>query len=164
MDGITHTMTGLLIGTAGGNRKEILYAAIVTGILGSLLIDADSLLRWIVDMEAFYKYHRVYTHNIFALPIMAAISSVPAWIWIRGHYLRFYLIALVAIVVHILMDIVCIWEHKLFFPFSDKDYALSWVKSDTYIPVLVAVILLAPVAYYIRDRMFAKQSEKEESS
>jgi inner membrane protein len=162
MDGITHAMTGVLIGSAGANYKKILYPAILTGVLGSLLIDADSLLRWVMDMKAFWKYHRVYTHNVFAIPILALISSIPAWIWVRGKYLRFYVIALVAVIVHNAMDIVCIWPHKLLFPLSDKDFSLSWVKSDTCIPVLVAVILLAPVSIYIRDRMFARQAEKEE--
>ncbi|MFO8058170.1 MAG: metal-dependent hydrolase [bacterium] len=150
MDTVTHSMTGFLMGASAARKKDNLYAALLTGVLASVLLDADSLLQ-VWDYGLYVRYHRLFTHNLPVAPLFALLASLPAWRWVRDRYLFYYLIAFSSILVHLIMDMVCSWPLLLFYPFSKKDFALNWVgfTSNT---VLLTVCVLAVAVLWLRHK------------
>lgn len=138
MDLITHSMTGLLIGSAAAAKKDKLYAVILAGVLASALIDVLDVWLYLVDINLYREYHRVYTHTIFGAPLYAALAAVPAWLWVRERYAFLYLISIFSILAHLGMDVLCEWPILLLFPLSDKDFAQGYIVYSSRI-VLFAV-------------------------
>ena len=81
MDAVTHMMAGVVISSAVAVKKEDqLYPLLLTGALASVICDFDGAMKPFVDYNAFRVYHRVFTHNLFVLPVLAALAALPAWI------------------------------------------------------------------------------------
>ena len=152
MDLVTHSMTGFLIGSVAATKKDRLYAVLLTGVVAAALIDLLDVWLYFVDHDIYRNYHRVFTHTLLGVPFYAALGSLPAWLWVRGRYLFFYLIALASILAHLAMDMVCEWPILLFYPLSKKDFSLSYIVYSSR-TVLIVVTLLAIGILYLRQRM-----------
>jgi len=159
MDVVTHSMAGLLIGSLAGAKDDRLYPALLTGALASALPDLDAFIK-LGGMDLFYKYHRVFTHTVFATPFIAAPAALPAWIWFKKHYLFFYLIACGSFLTHLGLDLVALWPIMLFYPLSKKDYAMNLLNNkDTSYVALFALTVLTMGMLYLLD----KKRRKNES-
>jgi len=156
MDVATHAMTGMLIGSAVALRKGRLYPLLLTGAAASAIPDLDAFIR-IAGSDYFFKYHRVFTHTIFAAPLLAALASLPAWIWEKKGYLLIYLLAFAVLLVHLGMDVLCMWPIRLFYPLGNKDYALNLFNNkDTSMIVLFIVTIATLGMLYYHNWMEAK--------
>jgi len=158
MDVVTHSMAGLLIGSLAAIKTNKVYPVLLTGALASALPDIDAFIA-IGGMDFFHKYHRVFTHTVFATPFLALLATLPAWIWVRSRYVFSYLIAFFCNLIHLGMDVICLWPIQLFYPFSEKDYAMNLLNNkDTSYTVLFAVTISAVLMLYLLEK---KRRERE---
>ena len=141
MDLITHSVTGLLIGSVAATEKDKLYAVLLTGAFAAALIDVLDIWLYFVDLDIYRTYHRVFTHTLIGAPLYAVLGALPAWLWVRRRYLFLYIIALVSILVHLLMDVICEWPILLLFPLSKKDFALSYIVFSSRVVLIVVTVL-----------------------
>lgn len=166
MDGITHAMAGVLIGSAAAGGRKTLYPMAVAGLAGALLPDLDAPVLVLADIidpgetgggYYFYTYHRIFTHTVFAAPFLALLAALPAWIWLRSNYVRAYLIGLGAVLGHFLLDWPCHWTIHFLYPLSKQDFSSGWPlfhfgNMDTSVPVLAAMTALGLAAFFLRSR------------
>jgi len=155
MDLITHSMTGLLIGSVATTKKDKLYAVLLAAVVASALLDVLDVWLYLVDVDLYYHYHRVYTHTLVGAPLYAALGALPAWLWVRARYLFLYIIALVSILVHLGMDLLCEWPVLLLYPLSHKDFAQGYIIYSSRI-ILIIVTALAIGILYARQKMEEK--------
>jgi membrane-bound metal-dependent hydrolase YbcI (DUF457 family) len=155
MDLVTHSMTGLLIGSLAATRKAPLYPVLLTGVFSAALPDLDAVL-YLIDLELYFNYHRLFTHSLFLAPLYAGLAALPAWIWLRSRYFYIYLIALISILIHLGLDLPCDYQLFLLYPFSRKDFALHYISYSSR-ALLIVVTLLALAILFYRN----KDQEKE---
>jgi len=155
MDIVTHAMTGALVGAIAATKRPQLYPALLTGALASALPDLDAVLH-LIDYDLFVRYHRLFTHNLFALPLIAALAAAPASAWVRGRFLYFYLIALVSAALHLGMDLICHCRLLLLYPLSRRPFQLSIIGFSSnwaLLSITAAVILVI----YLRRRQWSAE-------
>ena len=149
MDVVTHAMTGMLIGSVAAVKKDNLYPLLLTGAVASVLPDLDSFIR-VFGSDFFFKYHRVFTHTLFGVPLLAVIASLPVWIWKKKGHLLIYTIALTATLFHSGMDVLCLWPIKLLYPLSERDFALNLFNNNdtSYAALFIITIASMGMLYY----------------
>ncbi len=147
MDNITHTLTGLALANAGLNRKTRFATAAL--LIGSNLPDIDVL--WSLGGGATYlKYHRGITHSILGGAVLAALLAAVIYALGRraappgksGPALEarwMFLVCLIALEGHVLMDFSNAYGTRLFLPFSSRWYA--WDIMFIFDPVLLAILI-----------------------
>ena len=74
---MTHTLVGTGVARLAAARREWLPQLAVTAIGAGLLPDADSWL-YLIDDSYYGRYHRVFSHSIWALAILAVVSVLLA--------------------------------------------------------------------------------------
>lgn len=161
MDIFTHSAAGLLIGAISVGKKDKIYPLLLTGVLASALPDLDAFIA-LKGVDFFYKWHRVFTHTVFAAPFIAALASAPAWIWLKGKYLKIYLVALTAFFIHLAFDVMCLWDIMLLYPLNHKSYALNlFGNKDTSLAVMAVVTIAAMAALFKHQKRLNEQTKKE---
>lgn len=157
VDFVTHSLVGAGVARLACPKREWLPQLTLAGLLGSLLMDGDS---WLIFFgpDAYGFYHRVLTHNVFALGVLSLASSGVAWgagrvrRWRRFGWFaapnlggesepgaapwRLLIgVAIVAAIFHWLYDYITGYGNlKPLWPLSQKEYALAAVASwDTVI-------------------------------
>lgn len=151
MDLVTHSMTGLLIGSVAAGKKDRLYAVLLTGAGAAALIDVLDVWLYFVNHNIYRSYHRLFTHTLLGAPFYAALGALPAWLWVRKRYFFLYFVAFASILVHLAMDMVCEWPLLLFYPLSKKDLSLGYIAYSSRI-VLIVVTVLAIGSLYLRQK------------
>ncbi|MFL6278536.1 MAG: metal-dependent hydrolase [Vicinamibacterales bacterium] len=154
MDNLTHSLFGWTIARAGLGR-DVPYAT-ATLIVASNAPDIDIVagLRSGVDYLA---VHRGPTHGplgVIGLGVVTA-AIISAWARLRSrqngvqgvathHFVRWWLLAMVGIVCHVLMDLPTSYGTRLLSPFVWTWYALDWMPIiDVYLWLVLTVALLA---------------------
>jgi inner membrane protein len=129
MDNLTHTLYGLTLAKTGLNRMA--PGATSTLLIGANLpdIDAVSLFKGKI---IYLEYHRGITHSLFGTVLEAAfLASV---VWYIGsqvsrkktsrYWWKLYLLSLIALGSHLILDFTNSYGTRLFLPFSDR--WLAW--------------------------------------
>jgi membrane-bound metal-dependent hydrolase YbcI (DUF457 family) len=139
-------MTGVLIGAAAAPRQEKPGGYILAGALASALPDLDAAL-YLVSADVYCSYHRVFTHTLFAAPILAGLAALAGWEFFKGSgFPRLYLIALAGLLVHYGMDILCDWPVLMFYPLSRLDLAQGYIQySSSLLAVLITILTVAVI-------------------
>lgn len=156
MDFVTHALVGAGVARLAAPKKEWLPQLTLAGLLGSLLMDGDSWL-FFLGPDAYGFYHRVLTHNVFALGALSLASSGLAWgagrvrPWRRfGWFVAPDLapgadptpapwriaigVALAAAALHWLYDFITGFGNlRPLWPLSQKEYALAAVESFDWV-------------------------------
>jgi inner membrane protein len=117
MDNLTHTLTGVLLARTGLNRltpRGMWIAAISANIPD---VDAVSIIG---GTETYFRYHRWITHAIVSAPVMAllVVLLVAAISRQRLPWFRAWLVALIGVASHLLLDATNPYGIRLFLPFS----------------------------------------------
>jgi inner membrane protein len=160
MEPVTHFLTGAVLARAGFNRTAA-YATIAM-TLAAEAPDIDVLWGMGGPVVGF-EHHRGFTHTFLGLPFEAAIIVGGIWLFHRWRTLRpsspnptaeqtaapvrwgvLYLLCLVALLSHILLDWTNNYGVRPFFPFNPRWYAGSFVF--IFEPVIFGLLLLALVA------------------
>ena len=142
MDTLTHALSGALAGRllarprgAGqSTNNPPVWQMVTVGTVAASFPDIDFVLGYVSEL-AYLRGHRGVTHSLILMPLwgvliawaMAALfrvfahrSGQPAFGW--RHY---YLVACVAILVHILGDLITQFGTMILAPFSDRRFGLG---------------------------------------
>ncbi len=124
MDNLTHTLTGLMLSRAGLNRFHAQSAAIL--ILAANIPDVDAVSLF-AGAGPYLHYHRGITHALIAAPVMALIPLAIVRLAVRKPIAWFagYLLALIGLANHLLLDFTNMYGIRLYLPFSD-----AWLRLD----------------------------------
>ena len=165
MDPVTHLMTGAVLSRAGFNRKAAYATLAMT--LAAEVPDLDILWSFKGPVAAF-EHHRGWTHTLIGLPIEAAIVAGVVWLIHRWfghrihstrshpagqmpapiHWPRIYLLSLIALLSHLLLDWTNNYGIRPFFPFNPRWYAGSFVFIiEPAMSVLLLAALIAPALF-----------------
>ena len=124
MDNLTHSLTGIMLARAGLNRFTPRAAWILFLAANAPDIDAVSAFGGSLN---YLHYHRYLTHSILMAPVMAALCVLAVRILWRKplRWLGAYLIALIGVGSHLLLDLTNIYGVRLLLPFSG-----TWFRLD----------------------------------
>lgn len=115
---------GAAVGYAIGG-KTFSKKAMVYGAIGSLIPDADEIVRFSTDPLAEMIHHRGFTHSVFFAPLLAPIlaawfrysRNVPFWPMFQ---LMFWVI-----LIHPLLDVFTTYGTQLLMPFTNHRFSVS---------------------------------------
>jgi inner membrane protein len=143
MDPLTHTLTGLALSRAGLNRRSVYATPIL--LLAANAPDID-ILAMAGGSAAYLHYHRHLTHALLAIPFLALLPVLIVRLFARKQFnwKWAYLISLLGVATHPLLDWMNAYGVRLFLPFSG-----DWVRLDVSSLADLwtwAVLLLAALA------------------
>ena len=172
MDFITHTLVGTGAARLIAPRRDLRPQVCLAGVLGSLLQDGDSWL-YLLGPNMYGRYHRVVSHTVWGLALVAIVCAVIAWCvtlvrrWRRfgwfvcpnlprtsdppGHCpLRWFMFAgFAAVTLHWLLDSVTGFGNLLpLWPWSQWEASLHAVESFDWF------IFLLTLAWHSGTRQF----------
>lgn len=142
MDNLTHSLVGLFLARAGCRYATPRGTAIM--VLAANAPDID-VIGSIGGATSYLHWHRNITHSLIALPVMAILTV--ALVRLVGRqpvrWLPAFLVAMLAVASHLLLDLTNNYGVRLLLPFSGR-----WFSWDTtpVIDFTIWVILLAGVA------------------
>jgi inner membrane protein len=141
MDNATHTLTGLALSRAGLNR-HVPHASFLL-MLAANIPDIDMVTLFqgpLQNLEA----HRGYTHSLIGLPFVSALPVLLTGAVFRTRLPWFaaWLISVVGVVSHLLIDWTTSYGMRLLLPFSSK-----WSYLDLFnlydLPLLAVLLFCA---------------------
>jgi inner membrane protein len=159
MDNLTHSLTGLMLSRAGLNR--FYPRADLLLIIAANIPDSDIVA--IVRGPLFYfEQHRGITHSIAAMPVMAVLSVLLVCAigrTMRG-WLAGWMIAMVGVASHLLLDWTNTYGIRMFQPFSSRWLHLDLVNLFDFIiwTVLLLGWLGSALSRLVSSEMGAKPS------
>jgi inner membrane protein len=146
MDTPTHIMIG--VGLASLSQLDPTVAAsptmsmavLIGCVIGSNAPDFDFVFK-LLGRDYYRRNHRGWSHSIFALPIWAIIiSSILFTFFLPPSYLHLFLWTLLAVIVHVLLDLFNVYGTQALKPFSPKWISFDSIPlTDWYIVALHAV-------------------------
>lgn len=124
MDNLTHTLTGVLLARAGLSRLTPRAAWIAA--LAANIPDID-VISIAAGTGPYFLYHRWATHAIAFAPLMAVVPvlAVAAISRSRLPWVKAWLVSLIAVASHLLLDSTNPYGIRLWLPFSDGWPALE---------------------------------------
>jgi inner membrane protein len=135
-------MVGLFLARAGFRHATPRATAIM--VVAANIPDID-VVSWLWGGAAYIHYHRNLTHSLIALPFMALLAVAIVRCFGRGEikWLSAWIIALIAVASHLILDLTNIYGVRLLLPFSGR-----WFHQDItpVIDVTIFSIVLLGVA------------------
>lgn len=155
MEPVTHLMTSAVLSRAGLNRKTAYATLAMT--LAAEVPDLDVLWS-LKGPVAGLEHHRGITHTFIGIPFEALVVTGFVWLihrwWLKRDvgkppdaplsWLRIYLLCIVSLLSHILLDWTNNYGVRPFFPFNPRWYAGSFVF--IFEPIIFLLLLAALVA------------------
>ncbi|MGI8743758.1 MAG: metal-dependent hydrolase [Bryobacteraceae bacterium] len=140
MDNLTHSLTGLMLSRAGLNRFDRRASLILILSANAPDVDVVSLLG---GPLSYLEYHRGLTHSLAFLPVLAAITVAVVSLFSRSWagWRAAYVLALIGVASHLLLDWTNSYAIRLLLPFSGEWFHLDWMF--VLDPLIWAVLLLA---------------------
>lgn len=170
MDFITHTLVGVGATRLVVRRRDRLPQLTLGAILGSLLIDSDSLIGVFGGVNAYGLWHRVASHSLLGMPLFALLSATIAWgvmAWKRPRRFGFYLspdldatpprapfaaflgVAVLCVGLHWCGDFITAYGNLLpLWPWSRTDVSRQWVNSFDWVIFLTTLGGFTAVRYF----------------
>ena len=138
MDNLTHTLTGLALSRAGLNR---FYARPTLVLLVASNIPDVDVFSLFGGWANYLAYHRGLTHSLAFMPVMAIFPALLALAISRSTagWKAAYLISLVGVAGHLLLDWTNAYGIRLLLPFSS-----AWLHADlnSIVDIWIWAILL----------------------
>ena len=139
MDNLTHTLTGLMMSRAGLNRLSARPGLVLMLAANVPDVDGASLLGGALN---YLHYHRWYTHSLAMAPLMAILPVLIACAVERSTkaWKSAYLLSLIGVASHLLLDWTNVYGVRLLLPFSS-----AWLHLDStsLVDLWIWAILLA---------------------
>jgi inner membrane protein len=156
LDNITHTLTGLMLSRAGCDRLTPRAAWIL--LLAANAPDIDIVTTFGGSLN-FLHYHRNVTHSLIALPVLAALCVLAVRLVSRRplRWIGAYLIALIGVASHLVLDLTNVYGVRLLEPFSGRWFRwdLTGVVDFWIWGVLVAAALAPMLARLVNAEIGA---------
>jgi inner membrane protein len=154
MDNLTHSLTGLMLSRAGLNRA--VPRATVILVLAANIPDVDAIsLLW--GPDAYIQHHRGFTHALAAIPVMALLPVLAAWVWNRGRplpWLRAWLVSIAGTATHPLLDYTNAYGIRLLLPVSSEWLALSLTS---VVDLWIWCVLISAVVFPALSRLVSSE-------
>lgn len=119
MDNLTHSLVGLFLARAGFKSATPRGTAIL--ILAANAPDLD-IVSWLGGPVLYIQWHRHVTHSLLFIPLMALLTV--AIVRLAGHlpvrWLPAWLIAMLGVASHLLLDLTNVYGVRLLLPFSGR--------------------------------------------
>jgi inner membrane protein len=143
MDNVTHTLTGLALARTG--LKRFTPHGTLLMMIAANLPDID-MVSWFGGWLPAMENHRGYTHSLLGLPFVAALAVVLTALLTRRRlpWRSAWLLALIGVISHVLLDWSMSYGVRFFIPFSS-----TWFHLDSYALldwVVLGVLAIAWVA------------------
>ncbi len=151
MDPLTHIVVNTAASRAGLNKISRLAAPML--IVTSVAADLDGLTA-LAGARAFLQGHRTITDSLCGAAGIAILTALCFTIATRKHpsspirFSRALVICLIGAALHVLFDLTNSYGVKLFWPFSEKWYALDSISEfDVILLVILAAGILLPMLF-----------------
>jgi inner membrane protein len=142
MDNLTHSLVGLMVARAAGTDRDKYLPS--TLVIAANIPDID-VVAGLGGALAYLQYHRSYTHSLAFAPVMALLPPLILWALVRARIsLRVYVLSLVGVLSHLVLDWTNAYGIRLFLPFSSRWLRLD--MTDIVDPWILVVLLLAVAA------------------
>jgi membrane-bound metal-dependent hydrolase YbcI (DUF457 family) len=156
VDNVTHSLFGWTVARAGLGRR-VPYAT-ATLILASNAPDIDIVAGFRSGVD-YFAVHRGPTHGPLGVIGLGLVTASIVWGWARlqsrraggavgvvatQQFAKWWVLAMVGIVCHVLMDLPTSYGTRLLSPFVWTWYALDWMPIiDVYLWLILAIALIA---------------------
>jgi len=119
VDNITHSLTGILLARAGLDRFTPHAAWIL--FLAANAPDADVVSAFGGSLN-YLHYHRHLTHSLVALPLLPLVCVLAVRLVSRQpvNWAGAYMIALIGVASHLVLDLTNVYGVRLLLPFSER--------------------------------------------
>ncbi len=150
MDNLTHVLTGVFLSRAGFNR--VTPKATLLLILAANAPDVD-IVTALGGSLNYLHWHRHITHSLIAAPVLALIAVAIVRILDRSvartgrlkTWLIAWLVAMVGVASHLLLDLTNVYGIRLLLPFSGEWFHLDLTAVvDIWIWSFLLLCLVAP--------------------
>ncbi len=157
MDTLTHTLGGALLGRALADKTLLgPRRALWVGAIAGAFPDVDFILRFFTDPLTFLNLHRGVTHSLILLPLWAwLLSLIFALVHRRGSaaWRDYFLLASLAILLHIAFDAVTSFGTQVLAPVSD--WKASWSTTFIIDPIFSGILIIGLITARARAALFA---------
>jgi inner membrane protein len=161
LDNLTHSLVGLFLARAGFKHVTPRGTAIM--MLAANAPDFD-VVAWFGGSESYIHWHRNITHSLIAIPFMALLAV--AIVRVAGRkeirWLPAFLIAVVAVVSHLLLDLTNVYGVRLLLPFSGRWF--HWDITQVIDLAIWAILLLGVAAPAFGRLVGSEIGEKKRES
>ncbi|HWF08122.1 MAG TPA: metal-dependent hydrolase [Bryobacteraceae bacterium] len=143
MENLTHSLVGLFLARAGLKHATPRGTAIL--VLAANAPDLD-VVSWFGGPSAYIHWHRNITHSLIALPVMAFVAVAIVRLVGRKpvRWLPAWLVAMVAVASHLILDLTNVYGVRLLLPFSGRWF--HWDTTPVIDLIIVAIGLLGVAA------------------
>jgi len=143
LDNLTHSLVGLFLARAGCKYATPRGTAIM--VLAANAPDSDVVCT-LGGAASYIHWHRHITHSLIAVPVMALLTvAVVRWVGRRPvRWLPAFLIAMLGVASHLILDLTNLYGVRLLLPFSDHWF--HWDITPVVDLVIWLILLLGVVA------------------
>jgi inner membrane protein len=143
LDNLTHSLVGLFLARAG--FKHVTPRGTAVMVLAANAPDFDAV-SWFGGSAVYIHWHRNFTHSLIAIPFMALLTvAIVRWVGRKEvRWLPAFLIAMVAVASHLILDLTNVYGVRLLLPFSGHWF--HWDLTPIVDLVLWAILFLGVVA------------------
>lgn len=156
MDPVTHGLMGFFIALFVAKKFgfENLKWPLVAGVVSALIPDIDTI-SFFFGKAGFYTYHRVATHSLIGVVLLALIIAIFFSRLKKDKFIRYFPLAMLGVLSHLFLDFITAFSgSQIFYPFSTAKVALGISPGvDIY---LLAIFAAGIVVY----RMHPKKSAR----
>jgi inner membrane protein len=122
MDIVTHGITGVLVSRALPTGHK--GATMAAGLIGALAPDLDAIARlW--DPMATITFHRTVMHSFLGGAVIALAVAALVWGFRRNSFFLLFGFAFLGLLSHIGLDLLTSFGTAVFWPLSDRRFALA---------------------------------------
>ena len=124
MDNLTHSLVGLFLARTGFRELTPRGTAIL--VLAANAPDFD-VVSWFGGTLTYIQWHRHITHSLIAMPLMALLAVAIVRVLGRAplRWLQAFLIALLGVASHLLLDLTNVYGVRLLLPFTGQWFHLD---------------------------------------
>jgi inner membrane protein len=130
LDTVTHALFGLVLYHAIERKdlsKDAARSLLFVSVAGSEIPDIDVVSQLWDRGGEYLMWHRGITHSLFLVPLWAALLTAMAHLIWRVYDKRLFAVGLLAVFIHITIDIFNPWGTGYWEPFSQKRLALGTI-------------------------------------
>ncbi|WP_027964183.1 metal-dependent hydrolase [Halalkalibacillus halophilus] len=153
MDTATHITMGVAIGGIATidpaiQQDSALFQAVFIGaIVGSHAPDFDTFFKF-KDNATYIRHHRGSSHSPLAVLIWSIVVSLAVYLFsMEIPFLNLWLWVLIAVSLHVFVDIFNAYGTQAFRPFINKWVALGWI--NTFDPFMFMMFVAGGIAWLL---------------
>lgn len=150
MDSVTQALLGATIAASVAPKNHRKKALLTGAVLGTLP-DLDVFLKYSSDLDDF-THHRGFSHSLLVLPIFSLfLLPFLKKIFNPISNIRLYMLILLSLITHPLLDALTPYGTQLFYPFN---FTPTYISSIFIIdPLYTSWLFLGAIAYLISSKL-----------